>query len=659
MGIKVINFRILLTLILSLTPFVCIASDSARLEAQRIDFLKAEQALEQGDKRTYLKLKNRLGKYPLFPYLEFKENIRQIADVSNGQAKRFLSRYAETPLQARFRNTWLNELAKRRQWWTYLSFYKPNTNTKQECNHLQALLHTGQTTKAWEKAPSLWLSADSRPAECDPAFNAWRSSGKLTTKLVWQRIGLAMKKNRLPMARYLKRFLPREEQPWLDLWLSVHKKPTLLLHQQHAPGSHAYISSILLHGVTRLAREDPRRAIALLKKLDQQHNFSDEPQYQTRRMIVLAAIRHDTADRLNISDILQPRDDDQYLHETLIRDALTNRSWAQALDRIKQLPLSLQRKERWQYWRARLLEKLNRKDEAKDIYLTLAQERSYHGFLAADQLGETYHLQHVPLSSDQEAISKLSKQADMQRAYELITLGRLLDARREWKLALVGMNKTALQQAAKLAQSWNWHSQAIFTLARTAYWDDLELRFPIEHKEKIADRARSQCLDDAWVFAVVRQESAFATDAQSTAGARGLMQLMPTTASFIARKTGVKPPQKQELYDPGLNIQLGTAYLRKVMDQLAGNQVLATAAYNAGPNRVKRWLPDKAVSADLWIETIPFSETRKYTQRVLAYSVIYDQRLGRTPRLLKQRMTTIQPADKTLAQLSSQLCPVS
>ena len=658
MSIKTIKNITSLALILFLFPFTCIASNSAEMEAQRKAFVSAEQALEQGDKRTYLKLKKSLGTYPLLPYLEFKELKQHIAEVSNGQAKRFLSSYAGTPLQARFRNIWLNDLARRGQWWTYLAFYKPKTSIKQECIHLQALLNTGQTTKAWKKVPSLWLSADSRPNECDPPFEAWREAGKLTTSLVWKRIDLAMQKNKLSMVRYLKRFLPQKEQPWLDLWLSVHKTPGLLLHQEQASGSHAYLKSILLHGIRRLAREDPEHAVKLLKKLKSRHNFTDEQQYRTRRSIVLTAIHTDKADRLQDLDMLRPRDKDQYLHETLIRNALNTKSWQQALGRLEQLPPALQHKESWQYWRARLLDKLNRQDEAEHIYKRLAQERSYYGFLAADRLGLNYQLQNVPLSSDHEAVTTLSKRPSMLRAHELFVLGRLHDARREWNLALDGVDKKTLQLAAKLAQSWNWHPQAIFTLARTAYWDDLELRFPIEHEREIAHRAKSQCLDDAWILAVVRQESAFATDARSIAGAQGLMQLMPKTARFIARKTGLKPPKKKELYDPKINIQLGTAYLRKVMDQLAGNQVLATAAYNAGPHRVKSWLPEETISADLWIETIPFSETRKYTQRVLAYSVIYDQRLGRKPRLLKERMVPIQPVDRTIARLSSPLCPI-
>ena len=559
MGTRTINQYSLIVLTLFIIPHISIASNNVEMEAQRKDFINAEQALKQGNARTYLELKKSLGNYPLFPYLEYMELEQQIADVSNSQAKKFLHKYSDTPLHSRFRDIWLSDLAKRRQWWIYLAFYRPKISTKQECNHLLALLKTGQTTKAWEKLPSIWLSADSRPDECDPIFEAGWKNGKLTTKLVWERIALAMKKNKLKMARYLKRFLPQKEQHWLDFWFSVHKKPALLLNPKNMPGSHVYLSSILLHGIRRLAREDPESALVLLNKLNRQHNFSNELQYQTRRSIVLSAIHNGKVDRLQKSDILQPRDDDHYLHETLIRTALATRSWQQALGRVELLPPALKQKESWQYWRARLLEKLDRKEEAEPIYMKLAQERSYHGFLAADRLGVKYHLQHVPLASDQEAVNKLSKRSGMQRAHELFILGRLIDARREWRLALVGMNKQVLQQAAKLAQRWNWHAQAIFTLARTAYWDDLELRFPIEHKGEIADKARSQCLDDAWIFAVVRQESAFATDARSTAGARGLMQLMPQTAKFIARKTGVKQPKKQELYDPRTEYPAGNS----------------------------------------------------------------------------------------------------
>ncbi|OQX37349.1 MAG: hypothetical protein B0D84_00680 [Candidatus Sedimenticola endophacoides] len=283
-------------------------------------------------------------------------------------------------------------------------------------------------------------------------------------------------------------------------------------------------------------------------------------------------------------------------------------------------------------------------DEAAEALLRrLAGERSYHGFLAADLLGSDYHLTHTPLLLEQALIEGVARLPGVARARELLHLDRYLDARREWSLVTTGMEREQLQAAAKLAQSWQWHDRAIFTLARTKHWDDLELRFPLQHARHITAKALNQKLDDSWVYAVVRQESAFSHDAVSPSGARGLMQLMPATARYVAKKMKLGKVTKGDLFDPLTNITLGTHYLRMISEGLDNNQVLATAAYNAGPNRVKTWLPEQTTAPDLWIETIPFTETRSYTQRVMAYAVIYDSRRGKQPLRLSERMPPVKP----------------
>jgi soluble lytic murein transglycosylase len=228
-----------------------------------------------------------------------------------------------------------------------------------------------------------------------------------------------------------------------------------------------------------------------------------------------------------------------------------------------------------------------------------------------------------------------------RRIGELRALGRTLDARREWWWLNKTLSPEELRAAALLAKRWGWHDQAIFTLARSGYWDDLELRFPLEYLELMQRQAGRHELQLPWVLAVVRQESAFGTHAVSHAGARGLMQLMPQTARGVARRLGQPSPSHSDLLVPETNIPLGTAYLSQVYRQLDHNPVLATAAYNAGPHRVSRWLPERTLEADIWVETIPFSETRGYVQRVMAYAVIYEKRLGREPGSILERMQPI------------------
>jgi soluble lytic murein transglycosylase len=232
--------------------------------------------------------------------------------------------------------------------------------------------------------------------------------------------------------------------------------------------------------------------------------------------------------------------------------------------------------------------------------------------------------------TDRELAQLTTEVPALQRAQEFHALDEDGNARREWQHSLPSLSERQLLGAAKLAHQWGWHDRAILALARAEYWDDLEARFPIRHRSQLESQARRQRLDAAWVLAVVRQESAFVEHARSPAGAVGLMQLMPATAKMMIKKTGLPRSASKRLIAPEVNIPLGTAYLRRVKEQLGDHIVLATAAYNAGPGRVRAWLPDHGtVPADVWVETVPFSETRTYLRRVLSYTVFYEKRLGR------------------------------
>jgi soluble lytic murein transglycosylase len=267
--------------------------------------------------------------------------------------------------------------------------------------------------------------------------------------------------------------------------------------------------------------------------------------------------------------------------------------------------------------------------------------------MAANQLGVPPSLAHIALQTDQDLTDKMALNPGLQRARELFKLNRPMSARREWNFALKEADPEALRAAARLAQSWEWPSQSIITLAKLRYWNDLELRFPLTHQKTITGQAAGHGLDRAWVFAILRQESAFISDAKSSAGARGLMQLMPKTAKQVAKELKHTPLKLEDLFKPDLNIRLGTGYLNKIYRQLQENPVLATAAYNAGPHRVKSWLPDQPQATDIWIETIPFHETREYLKRVLAYTVIYNYRLGEQSKVVPKKWLTPIEAKRT------------
>ncbi|RMG37631.1 MAG: murein transglycosylase [Gammaproteobacteria bacterium] len=631
-----------LTWLTCLLLFVVASASASDRQRQREQFIAAEKALQRHDLPAYRKLRDQLEDYPLLPYLELKALRARLGKASDKEIRRFLAEHAGTPVADLLRRRWLDYLAGKKQWRRYLSFYRPQSSVRRQCHHLQALLATGQKEAVWPEVRRLWLHGRSRPKACDPVFKAWEAAGRRTRELTWQRIELAMHAGRLRLARYLGKKLGKEDRAWVDRWIALYRKPQKAREQAAFHNPHPWREAMLAHAVQRLARQDGLAAIALWQSIQGRYPFSEEQIYQTRRRIAVALERNPDPAAYRWVLSVTPRADDSRLYSARLNAALLRQDWQQLVKDLPNWPEQERRSERWRYWFARALEGVGQEAEAKKLFHRLARERSYYGFLAADRIDAQYHLLHRRTPVDPALLAALEKRPGIVRALELHALQRNTEARREWRYATRSLDKPSLKAAALIAERSGWHDQAIFTLAKTGYWDDLELRFPLQHRELVAAQASKNALDMAWVYAVIRQESAFMKDARSRVGALGLMQLMPATARQVARhQLAIKPPPRRQLLEPSVNIRLGSAYLRELKERLADNPVLATAAYNAGPQRVDRWLPEDGLDADIWVELIPFNETRSYLRRVMSYTVIYDKRLGREPRRLKERMKPV------------------
>jgi soluble lytic murein transglycosylase len=319
---------------------------------------------------------------------------------------------------------------------------------------------------------------------------------------------------------------------------------------------------------------------------------------------------------------------DEEVRDWKIRAALLEQNWQHVSSALAGLTTEERQQPKWQYWQARALGEIGDTFASQAVFANLAQDRSFYGFLAADTVNKPYQANDKPVLLANNDLDALANETDFKVAKELGFHHRDQEVKRQWAFTIKKLSKQRLLVAAKLAQAWQWDQLAIITLVQADYWDDLALRFPVTYANQVISNASMQQLEPALVFGLMRQESMLDKNAQSPVGARGLMQIMPETGQQIARKLNEPWQSASSLFDPDTNIKYGTFYYKQMLNRFNGNFAMAAAAYNAGPQRVDKWLPsDKQMPADVWIETIPFKETRKYVTSVLSYTLIYSQRL--------------------------------
>lgn len=607
------------------------------LQQQRQHYTRAEEALKRGHFKTYRKYRQRLHGYPLTPYLDYRELRRRLYRLPYKDVDDFLDQHENTYLGDRMLKGWLHTLAKKRHWHDYQSYYQSHlSSTELSCYWLQARISTGDES-AYQEVEPLWNVGKSQPDECTPLFKRWIGQGHLTPELAWQRHSKAIKAHKRSLARYLAKLMPEQMRKQAALYLEVDRYPQRLSQRQRFAEQSPRMQEIILHGIKRYARKDPLAALYEWNRYDAQQLFADGARRDTLEYLAgrLARDGHSNAAERLIANTGHLTNTD--MSEAIIRQALRQQNWQQVYQWIQRLPASEQQSPRWLYWRARAMQQLSIDDPAyptpEQIYTGLAMDRGFYSFLAADIVGRDYVLRDQPVTPPQELVVAIAGRPEARRAKELLAMKQLNYARREWRYMTQNFDDMAHLAAAKLAQQWGWHRKTIQAMAAARSWDDLQLRFPLAYDNHINQAADKHSLTQPLLFSIARQESAFAADAKSPAGALGLMQLMPGTARYTARKAGVRY-RSYDLLKPEKNIALGSFYINSLLDQFDNNRILAAAAYNAGPHRVKAWLSEEGSQGlpyDVWIEVIPFKETRGYVQNILAYSVIYGYRLGNTP----------------------------
>lgn len=599
----------------------------AGLEAQRPLFARAEQAIKQGRAAEAEPLLAGLTDYPLYPYLLYQKLARELG---NGPAIRaFLARFDQSRPALLLRQRWLERLAEQGAWAEYADNYREADSPKLECAYYLALAKLGRGEEAWAGAQRLWATGASLPASCERLFELWQATPGFGVEQVWQRYGLAMQKGNLDLALVLRALLPEEGRAQADFWRQVHDNPRLVLSCSAWNPAAPAAAQAFAHGIDRLATSEPVLAQTAWVLHKNRFGFDpgEEARIDRRTALALAAQRHELAWAYLLD--LPKASADAQTRGWRVRAALARRDWAGALAAIELLVPEEKQQAQWLYWRGRGLEALGDRQGALDSYRLAARERDFFGLNAADRVGADYPLASRPIPAGEEDLARLAARPPFLAVQEWHALGREAEARSEWFHAVKALPPADLPLAAKLAQRWGLDNLAINTAAKAGQWDDLDLRFPLGYQDLLTQAAKARQVDPAWVYAVVRRESAFDAGAGSPVGAVGLMQLMPATGELMAKRLQESWPGPAALLDPGRNLRYGTAYLRGLLDKFGQHLALAAAAYNAGPGRVERWLPTEgAMPADLWVETIPFSETRQYVAAVLFHAVVYQARLS-------------------------------
>ena len=605
------------------------------LDEQRTRYLQIKQAWDSKQMETVDQLMPTLRDYPLYPYLEYRQLAQNLDQETGLAVNAFIQRYPTLPpvrsLSARF----VNELARREDWRGLLVFSpqapKP---VAARCNWYYAKWATGDQQVAWEGAKSIWLTGTSLPGTCDKLFTVWQQAGQLNPITTLARIGLAMKAGNSNLVNYLAKQLPEDYQTMANAVMDLQNNPGTVENFARSVGPTDFTRQATMIAFASVARSDAENARQLIPTLVQWQKLDEQQAQALKETVAWRLMGNDvTSEQARWRDDVVMRSDATSLIERRVRMALGNNDRRGMNTWIARLPVEAKEKDEWQYWQADLLLEQGRKEEAEGILRKLMQARGFYPMAAAQKLGVDYPLQ---VDKAPALDSSLTSGPEIARVRELMYWGMDNLARSEWSY-LVSSRTTAQQQMlASYARQQNWWDLSVQATITGKLWNSLQERFPLAWQPQFDRHISGTSIPVSYAMAIARQESAWNPKARSPVGASGLMQVMPATAQHTVTKFSIPGySNSSQLLDAETNIQIGTQYLESVYQQFGQNRIFASAAYNAGPSRVRTWQGNSAGRIDVvaFVETIPFSETRGYVKNVLAYDAYYRHFLNQSDKL--------------------------
>jgi soluble lytic murein transglycosylase len=606
-------------------------------------FLEAIDAIKTGDRQTLSQLKVMLKDYPLYPYILYYDYRKNIDKTPESLLKNFI----EQPhhMADKLRQKWLTHLAKKQKWSQFLATYQNHSNQTLQCNFVRAAYAKGSDSEkqqALALAKSLWTQTVTLRKDCAKVDTLLRQHKQLNPSLIWQRINhVITQKGGIHRARYLKRDLSKSDQKIVDTWIRWIQNPILVTRTlpDHMKGIAR--TQALEDALEKLARKNPALTLKTLDKFTQNKVLSSQKIIRLQR---LASLNKAYGYKDSAEQALDELHSDGGATKTSLRWKaqidIKNSDWPDLIKVIEQMPPEQKNSAKWRYWKARTLEQLGQKLQAQKLYKELANQRSYYGFLAADKLRLPYRFN----AKTARAISEkelINKYPGLLRIKELISIDWQQNTNSEWNSILESASDDDVVSIAQYAHTLEQHAIAIRGMALAKQWNIVDVRFPTPYKGMVVQSSQTHNVDPAWVYGIIRRESAYNEKIRSGAGALGLMQIMPKTARWIGKKNGIRRTDPQSLMNAEKNIELGSAYISYLNKKYHGNPVMATAAYNAGPHRVNSWASTKPMRADQWIDTIPFTETRKYVKAVLEYRTLFQSILNQKQQRISDWMPDV------------------
>ncbi len=570
-----------------------------------------------------------LRTYPLYSYLQAARLKRSLLNVATAtesvdqRAATFLAYYDQEPVARDLRRTWLASLAERKQWANFLQNYREDTaNDALRCQNLTARIELGRTEGLTADIAKRWLTPQSLP-ECERPFAWLREQKALSSALIKQRAQLALDKGNTSFARQLIAELPVQQAEPLRQWAALLDNPQRGLDTLIASPETQVEPATLLAGWARLARRDRKGAMDRYEPLLRSRKLDPKSASPYALALALALSWDRDPAALQYFAKVQSADFDDIALEWQARAAAWAGNWPLVANSIATMSDANRQSARWRYWAGRAAEQANDLTLARQLYASVITNDNYYSAMAAARLDRSVTPHPEELVVDRKQLLEIEQLPAFVRARELLLSSLRREATLEWQFGYESLSQQARSQAIHLAAKWGWYDQAVATASQQRVFNDYTLLYPQPFDAEVHAAAKLTAVEADLIYGVLRQESLYRADAVSSAGAYGLLQLLPETARRTAQRWKRPRPSATDLFNPSVNVSLGAGQLRILLDRFGGQTAVALAGYNAGPAAAARWLPAQSIDSDIWVENIPFNETRGYVQRVLWHSIVF------------------------------------